>query len=112
MKKLLQFTTEDGDVFFVEADEPVAAPAMRGSGGDEASRGVVQTVSESFEKALKPLKDVSNTIISSIKDVVNSPNEVQVEMGLKFSAKAGIILTSLDSEANLKIVLKWTKKAE
>src|SRR5581483_9489026 len=109
MKKLLQFTTEDGDIFFVEADEPVAAPAMRGS-GDEATRGVVQTASESFEKALKPLKDVSNTIISSIKDIVNSPNEVQVEMGLKFSAKAGIILTSLDSEANLKIVLKWTKK--
>jgi Trypsin-co-occurring domain 1 len=109
MKKLLQFSTADGTEFFVEVNEPASGDPVRGSTTND-TRGVIQDAKESFDKALKPLRDISDSIINSIKEISNSPNEFTVELGLKFTARAGIILTSLDSEANLKIVLKWQKK--
>lgn len=107
MKKLLEFTTDEGEVFFVEVQEAMPGVTTRGGDSPEASRGVLQNAANSFENALKPLKEVCNKIFCSLKEIANAPDEVQVELGLKFSAKAGIILTSVDSEANFKIVLKW-----
>jgi hypothetical protein len=109
MKKLLQFTTDDGSDFFVEVeDEPVSqAPAVRGGASDEGTRGVIQNASDSFAKTIKPLKEISNSIVNCVKEFASSPDQVQVELGLKFTAKAGIIITSLDSEANLKITFTW-----
>ncbi len=112
MKKLLQFTTDGGEEFFIEVNDlPVNEP-MRGGTADESSRGIIQNAAGSFEKALKPLREISNGIINSVKEIVNSPDEIGVELGLKFSSKAGIILTSLDTEANFKITLKWKKSGE
>ena len=39
------------------------------------------------------------------------PSEAQVEVGFKFSAKAGVILASADSEATFKVTLKWKTDA-
>ena len=109
MKKLLQFSTNEGEDFFVEVTESSVEVPMRGGSSEAASRGIIQNASGSFEKALKPLKEISNSIINSIKEIANSPDEIEVGLGLKFTATAGVILTSLESEANLKIVLKWAK---
>lgn len=109
MKKFVQFETSNGNEFYVEVNEPsILEPTMRGSAIAE-SRGVMQTAAASFEKSLSPLKEISNSIINCIKEIANSPDEIGVELGLKFNAKAGIILTSFDSEANFKISLKWKK---
>lgn len=110
MNKLLKFSTNDGNEFFVEVNEPVVNEPVRSSSKDNDTRSIIQDTKESFEKALKPLKEVSNSIINCIAEISNSPDEISVELGLRFTAKAGIILTSLDSEANLKIVLKWQRE--
>ena len=108
MKKLLQFSTNEGSEFLIEVNESAISEPVRGLAGESSNtRGIIQDAKESFDKALKPLKDVSNSIINCIKEIANSPSEIEVELGLKFTAKAGIILTSLDSEAHFKIVLKW-----
>ncbi len=107
MKKILQLKANDGSDLFVEVDDSTESLPMRGNAVE--NRGVIENAKASFEKALHPLKEVSNSIINCIKEISNSPKEVEVELGLKFTAKAGIILTSLDSEAHLKITFKWIK---
>ena len=109
MNKLIEFKTENGDNFFVEVLEPPLNESFRDGSQDNNMRGAVQNISDNFEKALKPLKDISGSIIKSIKDIVNAPDEIEVELGLKFSARAGLVLTCVDSEANLRIALKWKK---
>lgn len=109
MKKVLQFTTDDGSDLFVEVNESYANDSLRSMSLETENRGLIENATENLEKAMKPLKTISNSIINCMKEITNNPDEIEVELGLKFSAKAGIILTSLDSEANLKIVLKWTK---
>ncbi len=105
-KQLIEYLTEDGIVITVEA-EP--SPAEQGGSAVISSGGTLQKASARFEEALEPLKKISGAIINKIKGLDAYPDEVSVELGLKFSAKAGVILTSVDSEANLKITLKWKK---
>lgn len=103
-KQLIEYLTEDGVVITVEAEPGPAEPGGTTliSGG-----GTLQKASAKFEEALEPLRKVSGAIIKKIKELDTHPDEISVELGLKFSAKAGVILTSVDSEANLKISLKW-----
>jgi hypothetical protein len=111
MKQLLQFTTDNENTFFVEIpDESTPKESMRGMTSNENTRGVIENAVTNFEKSLKPLKEITNGIFNSLrdKDIVN-PGEISVELGLKFSAKAGVIITSVDGEANLKVTLKWSK---
>lgn len=107
MNKLLKFSTSDAEEFFIEINDSANEVTMRHNSGNADDRNLIQNTHVTFEKALKPLKEISNTIISSVKEVINSPNEIEVELNLKFTARAGIILASVDSEAHLKITLKW-----
>ncbi|MVN22257.1 CU044_2847 family protein [Mucilaginibacter arboris] len=106
MKNILQLEANDGSNIFVEISNEVQSEPMRGS--ITQNRGVIENVKEGFDQALYPLQQVSNSIINCIREISNSPKEVEVELGFKFTAKAGIILTSLDSEAHFRITLKWT----
>lgn len=108
MKKILQLKASDGSDIYVEVADMVSGEPTRGYLPE--SRGIIENAKESFDNALKPLKEVSNSIINCIKDISNSPNEVEVELGLKFTAKTGVIITSLDSEAHFKITFKWINK--
>lgn len=110
MKKILQLKTNDGNDLFVEVTDATESGPMRGTTAE--SRGIIENAKESFDKALEPLKQVSNSIINCIKDITNSPKEVEVELGLKFTATAGIILSSLDSEAHFRITFKWVKDSD
>jgi hypothetical protein len=106
MKQLLQLRANDGTELYIEISETAVDSPLRGSSNLE-DRGVIESAQQSFDRALQPLKEISNSIINCIKNITNSPQEVEVELGLKFTAKAGIILTSLDSEAHLRVSLKW-----
>lgn len=111
MKQLLEFKTEDGQDFYVELDEDRLPPApVRGFSPEEKDRGVVQNTILNFERSLGPLKSITSSIVSSVKDIPGGPDEMEVELGLKFNAKAGIIVTTLEGEANLKVILKWNRK--
>jgi hypothetical protein len=106
MKQLLQLRANDGTDLYIEVNEIAVDNSLRGSSNLE-DRGVIENAQQSFDRALQPLKEISNSIITCIKNISNAPQEVEVELGLKFTAKAGIILTSLDSEAHLRVSLKW-----
>ncbi len=110
MKKILQFAGENDNDFFIEINEEPSTGNIRKGTERDHGGGVVQHASQSFEKTLTPLKKISSSLINQFKDLANSPDEVEIELYLKFAASAGIILSSLDSSAHLKIVLKWQNK--
>jgi len=62
-----------------------------------------------FETALKGLKPIANAVMETLNDL-NNPSEISLEMGIKFGAKTGVILASADTEATMKVTLKWQKK--
>lgn len=106
MKELVEFRLSDNsdEMVTIEFDNfEDGNYAQRVSRGDEAS--TVKS-DKSFDQVLAKVRPVANAVIDSLKDL-NRPEEINLEFGLKFGAKAGIIFTSADSEATFKLSLKW-----
>ena len=110
--KIVKFETEDGDIIYVEAEDMQFGRednnqglAVAGSENDEGKN--IKNATSKFEKALEPIRKISNHLVQNIKDIDITPDEVSVELGLKFNAEAGIIISKASSEANIKINLTW-----
>ena len=111
MKNLVEFESESGGVIFVEAED-------LGSNGGTKRRGlsttaVVERAQASFEDALEKAQPIATGLIGRLKNIADSPDEVQVEFGLTLSANVGAVLVAAGSAgANYKVTLKWNKTSE
>jgi hypothetical protein len=104
-KQLVEFSLEDGSKFLVEVEEPentavgrVALPSGR----------MVAEAKQTFEDAIDRIKPVIASLTTKLKDL--SPEEMEVKFGVKLSAEAGAILTSVGGEVNFEITVKWSKQ--
>jgi hypothetical protein len=59
-----------------------------------------------FTEAINNIKPAAQAVLDAFIEL-NRPKEIQLEFGLKFNAKAGAIIASVDSEASFKVSLKW-----
>jgi hypothetical protein len=66
---------------------------------------------QSFEAALARIKPIINGVISNVRGLAQAPDEVKVVLGVKFDAKAGVVLSSAGAEANLELTLTWRRTA-
>lgn len=111
MKKLIEYPLKDGNLVLIEVEEPErpANPAMRGV--QLPSHEVVERASQNFEDALDKVKPAAAVLISKLKELKSPPDQIGLEFGIKFSAKAGAIIASADAEANFKVTLTWKREA-
>lgn len=109
MKNLIEFPLEDGTSIFVEVDN------------DESDGGVIKAsrsgevaikASQTFESALEKVKPIAQTVISKLRSLHDSPDEVEVGFGLKLNAGVGAVVASTSMEANYTITLRWKKEAQ
>jgi hypothetical protein len=64
---------------------------------------------QSFEEALDKIKPVASTLISKLRGLNTPADEVEVKFGLKLTADAGAIFTSVGGEVSYEITLKWNQ---
>lgn len=103
-KKYIKYEI-NGEAVYVEAE------SISSEIDDEISQdgdGLIE--GGKFETAVKGLKPIANAVMETLNDL-NNPSEISLEMGIKFGAKTGVILASADTEATMKVTLKWHKKS-
>lgn len=106
MKHLVEFPLEDGTTILVEVDDPETGSVIRsGRVGDAVTKS-----QKTFEEAMDKVKPAASAIIAKIRSLHDTPDEVEVEFGLKMSADAGAFVASAGIEANYKVTLKWKKE--
>ncbi|HSO20634.1 MAG TPA: CU044_2847 family protein [Desulfosarcina sp.] len=101
MRRMLEYDM-DGEKVYVEADDD-------GSGTQRVARGgepVVATDSK-FQEAIARIRPAAEAVLNTFREM-NTPDEIGLEFGVKFNAKAGAVFASVDSEATFKVSLKWT----
>ena len=103
MSLLIEVPLESGGSIVVEAPEELApAGVVRASSPGK----VVKQAGETFEEALdRTLVPVARAIVSRLEEI--APESVEVTLGLKLSAEAGVVLSKVGGEATLSVKLTW-----
>jgi hypothetical protein len=111
MKRLVEFPSDSGDLILVEVEDSELADGATRRGLSSSS--VVERAQTSFEDALEKAQPMASGLVSKLRGIADSPDEVQVEFGLSLSAQAGVVLMAgANAGANYKVTLKWTKSSE
>jgi hypothetical protein len=104
VKRLVEFPLEDGSSLLVEVDEPVPeGGVVRAARPGEVAEKATQT----FEAALAKIKPMAGAIFTTLQDLAQCPEQIQVEFGVKITASAGAVLASAGVEGTYKVTLTW-----
>jgi hypothetical protein len=69
---------------------------------------VIGRATERFDQAVAQVVRMGQEAIRRARDTAQPPSSVDVELGLKLTAKTGFVIAESSGEANFKVTLKWT----
>lgn len=101
-KQIVEFELADGSPVYVEVDERDAAGVERVGRGEAA----ITKAQDRFVEALNKIKPAAATVLNTFQEL-NTPDEINLEFGIKLSGTLGALFASVDSEATFKVMLKW-----
>ncbi len=104
MKNLLEFKLDNGESAFIEIEESETHVRQRGSLGRDDEENLL--AERTFSQAVSSIAPMGNTLLNSLKNI-NTPDEINLEFGLTFNAKAGVVFTSVGSAASFKVSITW-----
>jgi hypothetical protein len=105
--QLVEFPLQDGSMVVVQVDQP--SPTQGG-----ATRGVRATPDEvgrkattTFEGAVDRIRPIAQALITQLRAIEESPDEIQVEFGMTLHAELGAFIAAASTDANFKLSLTW-----
>ena len=103
MSDIATFTLDDNEVINVEVVEP------RGDEYQKISRAAVNQAPSKFSDAIKRIRPAAEEIIGQLRDLTQQPDEVEIEFGIKLSAKLGAFIAATSTDANFNVRMNWKK---
>jgi len=108
MKNIIQFELDGKPVFIeVEASGETSGRQLTG----RRNEGGIEQSGARFTETIARIRTAAEAVLHSFKEM-NTPDEIGLEFGIKFNAKAGAVFASVDNEATFKVSLKWKNKAD
>lgn len=106
MAKLIAVQLDDETKVYLETTDVCTTrpDPMREEAG--SSEWILDKTKEYFDKVLSQIRVVSTNIADSIRDI---SDEVEVEFSVKLAADAGIVISTVSTEAAITVKLKWSK---
>ncbi|WCT13626.1 CU044_2847 family protein [Mucilaginibacter jinjuensis] len=107
MENYVEFDLGEGKKIFIETDArlaPVGGVVKASRAGDQ-----IENASKTISQAFEPLRSTTESLFSVFDGIINRPDEIEIEMSVKITAEAGMIITKGSVEGNFKVSLKWTK---
>ena len=101
MKEIAEFEL-DGQPVYIEV-EPVADRGVRRISRTE--EGIVKAETR-FADAITRIRPAADILLKTFREMSDT-DEIALEFGIKFNAKAGAVFASIDSEATFKVSVKW-----
>jgi len=110
MGQLVEFSLKGGGTILVEVHEMarVGEPVTRGLHGEQ----VAERARYTFEDAVERVEPAAQAIITRLRGMAQTPDEVQVEFGLDLHAEAGAFIAAASATANFKIAMTWRQHSE
>jgi len=108
MKRLVEFSLDQGGSVLVEVDDPPAGPVMRGLGKDRSA--LVEEADKTFEDATAAVTPAARNLIARLRSIDDPPDEIEVEFGVQLSAQTGAFIASVAAEANFRVSITWRRR--
>jgi hypothetical protein len=108
MKRLVEFSLDQGGSVLVEVDEAPPGPVMRGIGKEQPT--LVEKADKTFEDATAAVIPAARSLIVRLRSVDDAPDEVVIEFGVQLSAQTGAFIASVAAEANFKVSMTWRRR--
>ena len=103
------FTTADGDEVAVQ----VADDGAGGSGGVTFRGGgpgaLVERTQQNLDEVLARARPAVVSLLRQLRDVEDSPDELEVEFGIQVSLEVGAFIATADSSANFRVTMRWLR---
>lgn len=110
MSNFIEVHLDDNTTVYLETAKNDMQKAEDGLFTPVASNGrIIEKTKDFLDATFNQIKTFSNEIANTISNIDVTPDEFEVEFGVKFSADAGIIISSISSEASITVKLKWVK---
>ena len=106
MAEYIAIRTEDGSYVPFEVEEEYDGPVRAGRRVDEALAKVDDTLEAGVENARRIARSVAAKI-GNMPDF--RPDKVMVEVGLKVTTEAGLVIAKSALEAHVKITAEWQR---
>ena len=109
-KAIAQFRLEDGTPFLVEIDQPESNAIQQVAAVD--TKELVYKAEKTLEETLDKVTPVASAVMSKLKSGLTTPaDEIEVAFGVKLSAEAGVVFSSVGGEVTFEVTLKWNGKS-
>ncbi len=102
--ELVEFTLQDNTTVLIEVQETEVGAIERVS--LPSGRMIIQA-QQTFEEALDKVKPLASSILNKLKGLNTPADEIEVKFGIKLTADAGAIFTTIGGEVNFEVTLKW-----
>ncbi|MET9905098.1 CU044_2847 family protein [Streptomyces sp. NPDC006446] len=108
MEYSLEVPLSDGQIMHVEVtsqdDWDAIGPVSRRSDG-------VAALPERLSDGLDRIRSFSDEVLTRLRSGSRPPDSVQVQFGVKLSAKTGVIVAESNGEAHLAVTLQWQRSS-
>ncbi|MCX9010572.1 MAG: CU044_2847 family protein [Candidatus Methanoperedens sp.] len=102
--------------FTIDKNAPVFVELTPRPGLKQVSAATPEDIAEKSGKALdssmNTIHHMATRVSSMIDALVDQPNQVDVEFGLKFDTEMGAIIAKAGMEASINVKLTWERKVK
>ena len=109
MSRLVEVPLASGASITVEVDDPPGARTMRGG---ERPSALVEQGGRTLEESLVTVAPALHEVIGKLREVSTDLSEIEVELGLKLTAEAGMVVAKAGAEANFRVLVRWQRPPE
>jgi Trypsin-co-occurring domain 1 len=106
MSRLVEVPLAAGGSITVEVDEEAGARTMRG--GDRGT-DLVERGGRTLEESLGAIAPALHEVLDKMRSVSTELSQIEVELGLKLTGEAGMVVARAGAEANFRVLLRWQR---
>lgn len=111
MKNVIEISIDDNTILYIEEpeeyriidDSELRVPV-------DSNTKKVKKDKQFFGKSINQIRVFSETIAEGINNSKIKPDGIELEFSVKFAADAGIVISTVSTEANVIVRMKWEKK--
>ncbi|WP_433041869.1 CU044_2847 family protein [Dactylosporangium sp. CS-033363] len=101
---VIQFPVDNGGTAFVDVDRDDVSDLVRAG---RASGSLV--ASASLDRALRQITPAANAIIKTVRELDETPDEVEIGFSVRLSAEQGAIISRAKSDSHFEVRLLWRR---